>query len=77
MGAEESKLQVKFDEDKILLVQISAKCSIHGATVQAVQMYKNTFGKDISVGGLKVNVDHFSIILTLSGAMYINMRPLL
>ena len=54
MGAEESKLQVRFDEDKILLVQISAGSSIHSATVGAVQMYKKTFGKDVSVRGLKV-----------------------
>ena len=57
MGAEESKLQVRFDEDKILLVRISSRSSIHDATVRAVQMYKNTFGKDISVRGLKVG--HF------------------
>ena len=57
MGAEKSKLQVKFDEDKILLVQISSGSSIHSATVRAVQMYKKTFGKDISVRGLKVG--HF------------------
>ena len=55
MGAEESKLQVRFEEDKILLVRISARSSIHSATVQAVQMYKKTFGKDVSVRGLKVS----------------------
>ena len=64
MGAEKSKLQVKFDEDKILLVQISSRSTIHGATVRAVQMYKKTFGKDISVRGLKVGHFKFSIILT-------------
>ena len=64
MGAEKSKLQVKFDEDKILLVQISSRSTIHDATVRAVQMYKKTLGKDISVRGLKVGHFKFSIILT-------------
>ena len=55
MGAEESKLQVKFDEDKILLIQIAGRSSIHAATCMAVQMYKNTFDKDVSVRGLKAS----------------------
>lgn len=56
MGAETSKLRVKFEEDNInyiMLVQMPARGTLYDATIQAVQMYKQTTGKDVSVCGLK------------------------
>ena len=55
MGAEYSRLRIKFEEDNILMVQISARSTVHDATIQAVQMYNQTTGKDVSVRGLKAS----------------------
>ena len=54
MGGQNSKLRVKFDEGNTVVVLISPKRTVHDATIKAVQKYKKSTGKDVSVSGLKV-----------------------
>ena len=52
---EDTRLQIKFEDD-CYLVGISGRRTIEDVAIKAVQMYKKTTGKDVSVTGLKVCV---------------------